>query len=220
MGEAGEDGRGAAALPRPVRLYDAARAPNPRRVRIFLAEKGITLPVRELAIMQGEHFAPEHMAKIGTHHVPALELADGTILTESVAICRYLEALTPEPPLMGRDPLEAAVIEMWQRRVEFQLFMPIGFVLRHGNPAMQVLERVQCPEWAEANRPRVLEGLNWLDRRLQTSPFIAGDEFSIADITGIVAIDFMRVIRQKIPEECSALAEWAERIHARPGCVA
>lgn len=208
-----------AALPEPVLLYDSPRAPNPRRVRIFMAEKGIELPRREIDIMAGVHFGEAYRGRIGTHHVPALELADGSILTESVAICRYLEAFHPEPNLMGRDAREAAEIEMWQRRVEFQLLLPVAFVLRHGNPAMAVLESPQVPEWAAANRPRVLQGLRWLDARLSRAPFVAGDRFTVADITAIVAIDFMRTIRQPLPEDCPALGAWAGRVRARPSMV-
>lgn len=203
-------------LPEPIRLYDTSRAPNPRRVRIFLDEKGLSLPVTEVTIMTGAHKEPGYRDRAGTHHVPALELADGTVLTETVAICRYLEALVPEPALMGRDAREAAIIEMWQRRVEFQLLMPIAFVLRHGNPAMAVLESPQVVVWAEHNRPRVVDALHWLNRRLAISEHVAGPEFSIADITAIVAVDFMRTIKQPIPEECAALSSWATRIRARP----
>jgi glutathione S-transferase len=120
---------------------------------------------------------------------------------------------------MGGDAREAAEIEMWQRRVEFQLLMPVAFVLRHGNPAMAVLERPQVPEWAEANRPRVVQGLAWLDARLARAPFVAGERFTIADITAIVTLDFMRTIRQPVPEECRALAAWAALVRARPGMV-
>ncbi|MEL6233855.1 MAG: glutathione S-transferase [Pseudomonadota bacterium] len=203
-------------LPQPIRLYDTARAPNPRRVRIFLDEKGLSLPVTDVTIMTGAHKASGYRDRAGTHHVPALELADGTMLTETVAICRYLEALVPEPALMGRDAREAAIIEMWQRRVEFQLLMPIAFVLRHGNPAMAVLESPQVAVWAEHNRPRVVDALHWLDRRLAGSEHVAGAEFSIADITAIVAVDFMRTIKQPIPEACAALSAWAARVRARP----
>ncbi|HEU0223071.1 MAG TPA: glutathione S-transferase [Paracoccaceae bacterium] len=205
-------------LPDPVLLYDTPRAPNPRRVRIFLAEKGVELPRTEIDIMQGVHFRAEYRARIGTHHVPALELEDGTILTESIAICRYIEALHPEPNLFGRDPLEMAQIEMWQRRVEFQLLLPVGFVLRHSSPAMKSMED-QVPEWAEANRPRVVKGLYWMNDRLSRAHYVAGERFTVADISAIVAIDFMRTIRQAIPEECAALAEWAQRVRARPSMV-
>lgn len=204
----------AGAAPLPVRLYDTPRAPNPRRVRIFMAEKGIDLPRVEIDIMAGVHFRAEYRTRIGTHHVPALELSDGTVLTETVAICRYLEAIHPEPNLFGRTPLETAEVEMWQRRVEFQLLLPVAYVLRHGNPAMKVLED-QVPEWAEANRPRVLAGLAWLESRLRQAPFLAGPRFTLADITAIVAIDFMRTIRQPLPEDHHALADWAGRVRAR-----
>lgn len=207
-------------LPHPIRLFDTARAPNPRRVRIFLAEKGLEVPVEEVEIMAGAHFDAAYRARAGSHHVPALELSDGTVLTETVAICRYLEALAPEPNLMGEGPLEQAVVEMWQRRVEFQLLLPIAFVLRHGNPAMAVLERRQCPEWAEINRPRVVAALEWLDARLGEAPFVAGRRFTIADVTAIVAVDFMRAIRQRVPEGCTALSRWAETIRARPSMAA
>jgi glutathione S-transferase len=205
-------------LPRPVRLIDSRPAPNPRRVRIFLAEKGIALPVEQVDIMAGDQFRA-HRARVGTHRVPALELADGRFLTESVAICRYLEALVPEPNLMGRDPLEAAEIEMWQRRVEFDLLLPIAFVLRHGNPKMAVMEE-QCPEWAEANRPRVLAGLAWLDARLGASRFVAGERFTIADITALVAVDFLRPTRIAVPEQHAALRAWREGLADRPSLAA
>ncbi|MEM9013324.1 MAG: glutathione S-transferase [Pseudomonadota bacterium] len=203
-------------LPQPTLLYESHRAPNPRRVQIFLAEKAVEIPRQEVDIMAGHHFGADYRDRIGTHHVPALELEDGSVLTETVAICRYIEALSPEPNLMGRDAREAAEIEMWQRRVEFQLLMPIAFVARHGLPAMQVLEQTQVPEWADANRPRVLAGLAWLDKRLQTSPFVAGDRFTIADITAVVGIDFMRVIRTGIPDDAVSLDTWLEKVRGRP----
>jgi len=168
---------GAMHLPAPELLVDCRPAPDPRRVRIFMAEKGIELPTEQVDIMAGEQFR-DHAARVGRHHLPALRLADGRWLTESVAICRYLEALAPEPNLMGADPLEAAEIEMWQRRVEFELFTPVAAVLRHGHPKMAVME-AQCPAWAEANRPRVDAALRALDARLRATPFVAGPRFSI-----------------------------------------
>lgn len=205
-------------LPAPELLVDCRPAPNPRRVRIFAAEKGIELPTEHVDIMAGEQFR-DHAARVGRHHLPALRLADGRWLTESVAICRYLEALVPEPNLMGADPLETAEIEMWQRRVELELFLPVAAVLRHGNPKMAVME-VQCPPWAEANRPRVEAALRALDARLAASQYVAGPRFSIADITALVALDFMRVIRTRIPEDCPALAAWHTRVAARPSAAA
>lgn len=205
-------------LPRPVRLFDCRPAPNPRRVRIFLAEKGVVLPMEQVDIMSGAQFGA-YRTRVGTHHVPALELEDGRYLTESSAICRYVEALWPEPNLMGQDALEAAEIEMWSRRAEFGLLAPAAAVLRHGNPKMAVMED-QCPEWAEANRPRVQAGLEWLDRRLGDSPHLAGARFTMADITAAVAVDFLRASRIVVPEELAALAEWRERVAARPAMAA
>lgn len=206
-------------LPLPELLIDAAYAPNPRRVRIFLAEKGVALPSEQVDIMAGAQFGA-HAARAGSHHVPALRLADGSWLTETVAICRYAEALWPEPNLMGADALEAARIEMWQRRVEFQLLAPIAAVLRHGNPRMAVMEPEQCPEWAEANRPRVLASLAWLDARLGETAFVAGERFTIADITALVAVDFLRPTRIAVPADCERLAAWREGLAARPSLEA
>ncbi len=205
-------------LPRPVRLFDCLPAPNPRRVRVFFAEKGVVLPTEQVDIMAGAQFG-EYRARVGTHHVPALELEDGRFLTESTAICRYVEALWPEPNLMGKNALEAAEIEMWSRRAEFGLLAPAAAVLRHGNPKMAVMED-QCPEWAEANRPRVIAGLEWLDRRLAESPYLAGGRFTIADITAAVAVDFLRPSRIAVPEDLGALAEWRKRLAARPAMAA
>jgi glutathione S-transferase len=201
-------------------LYDTPRAPNPRRVRLFLAEKGISLPTETVMIMDGSHFRPEYRDKVGTFHVPALGLSDGTILTETVAICRFIEALHPEPNLMGEGPLEQAVIEMWSRRVEFQLLLPIAQVLRHGNPAMAVLETPQCPEWAEVNRPRVANALDWLETILAQTPYVAGQRFTMADITALVAVEFMRAIKQPLPEAHTASHDWLTRLRARKGYVA
>ena len=205
-------------LPRPELLLDCAPAPNPRRVRIFLAEKGLEIPCEQVDIMAGAQFAA-HKTRVGSHRVPALRLSDGRWLTESVAICRYLEGIAPEPNLMGRDPLEAAEIEMWGRRLEFELLAPIAAVLRHGNPKMSVMED-QCPAWAEANRPRVLEGLAMLDARLAAMPFVAGARFTIADITALVAVDFLRAIRTAVPEACTALLAWRAGLAARPSLAA
>ena len=205
-------------LPRPDLLVDCHPAPNPRRVRMFMAEKGIVLPVEQVDIMAGDQFR-DHAARVGTHHVPALRLIDGRWLTETVAICRYLEALWPDPNLMGRDPLEVAEIEMWTRRIEFQLMTPIAAVLRHGNPKMAVMED-QCPAWAEANRPRVTAALAWLDARLAVSPYVAVGRFNIADITALVAVDFLRPIRIALPETCHALAAWSDGLADRPSRTA
>lgn len=206
-------------LPQPVLLNDQPQAPNPRRLNIFLAEKGIELPRHAVNLMEGEHKAPGYLAKVGAPVVPALELADGTVLTETVAICRYLEALHPEPNMMGRDPLETAVIEMWQRRVEFSLFMAVAHCFRHTNPRMAVME-TQSAEWGEINRGRIGPSLEALDARLAGRDWIAADRLTVADITAIVAVDFMRVIKYAFPEDLANLAAWRARMHARPSVAA
>lgn len=207
-----------------IRLYQSRRAPNPRRVNIFLMEKGPEIfdavERVEVDIMAGEHFAEGHTGKAGSHHVPVAELSDGTFLTETVAICRYIEALHPEPNLLGADPREAAIIEMWQRRMEFSVLMNIAYVVRHTIPAMQALEHAQVPEWGASCVARMGEALIGLDRRLQTSAFVAGDRFTIADITAWVGLDFMRVLKRGAPEGCDALAAWHERLKARPSAAA
>ncbi|MEM8755819.1 MAG: glutathione S-transferase [Pseudomonadota bacterium] len=207
-------------LPSLVRIYENRRAPNPRRVGIFLAEKGVEVERVEVDIMAGEHFRDEHRGKAGVHHVPVAELSDGTFLTETVAICRYVEALHPEPNLMGADAKEAAVIEMWQRRMEFSILMNIAFVARHTIPAMQALEHEQVPAWGEACVPRMEAALKGLDERLREAAFVAGERFTIADITAWVALDFMRVLRRGPPEGCDALAKWHGRMRERPSAVA
>lgn len=207
-------------LPALVRIYESRRAPNPRRVSIFLAEKGLEVERVEVDIMAGRHFEDEHRRRAGSHHVPVAELSDGTFLTETVAICRYIEALQPEPNLMGRDAKEVAVIDMWQRRMEFSILQNVAFVARHTIPAMAALEHVQVPEWGAACIPRMEEALKGLDARLRESAFVAGDRFTIADITALVAIDFMRVLRRGPPEGCDAIAAWLEGLRARPSAIA
>jgi glutathione S-transferase len=202
-------------LPQPVRLYDQPRAPNPRRVNIFLAEKGIEIERVNVDLMAGAHKQADYLAKVGVPQVPALELDDGTILTESVAICRYLEALQPEPNMMGRDVMEQVVIEKWQRLVEFRLFATVAACFRHTNPHLAVLED-QCADWGEVNRSRLDARLAEIDRRLEGRDWIAADRLTIADITALVAVDFLRVIKHPIPESYANLLAWVERMHARP----
>ncbi|MHA1527987.1 MAG: glutathione S-transferase family protein [Alphaproteobacteria bacterium] len=205
-------------LPQPVRLYEQPRAPNPRRVNIFLAEKGIEIERVNVDLMAGDHKQPDYLARIGVAQVPALELDDGTILTESVAICRYFEALQPEPNMMGRDVMEQVMIEKWQRLVEFRLFATVAICFRHTNPHLAVLED-QCSDWGEVNRGRIDGRLGELDRRLDGRDWIAADRLTIADITALVAVQFLRVIKHPIPEEQANLLAWVERMSARPSAV-
>jgi glutathione S-transferase len=203
-----------------MKLYDAARAPNPRRVRIFLAEKGLTVPTVPVDIGAGQHHSPAFTAVNPLQRVPALVLDDGTVLTESVAICRYFEGLKPEPPLLGRPGLEAATIEMWNRRVELHLYFPVSHVFRHLHPAMKELEIPQIAAWGEANKPRIMEFLSMLDDQLAKTQFIAGDAFSIADITGLIAVDFMKPAKLAVPDALTHVRRWHAEVAARPSAAA
>jgi len=201
-------------------LYEDSRAPNPRRVRIFLAEKGIEVERRHIDIMAEEHKAADMLARNPMARTPFLELDDGRVIAESIAICRYFEALQPEPALFGRDPVEIGMVEMWQRRVEQNLLMPVSFAFRHGNPRMAHLETPQVPAWAEANRPKILEALAFLDGELGARAFIAGDTYSVADITALCAIDFMRVLKLAPGEEHPHLRRWHGEVSSRPSAKA
>ena len=203
-----------------MKLYDGGRAPNPRRVRIFLAEKGFSVPRVPVDMGAMEHRGGEVSARNPLRRLPVLELDDGTVLCESVAICRYFEELQPEPALFGRGALGKAQVEMWQRRVELNLFMPVSQAFRHIHPAMKEWEVPQVPEWGEANKPKALDFLVLLDAELAQRQFAAGDEFSIADITGLVAIDFMKPARITIPDELTNVIRWHNALRARPSASA
>ena len=173
---------------RPSKLYNHSQAPNPRRVRIFAAEKGIELALEEIDILAGQSRTPEFLAKNSSGAVPVLELDDGSYLSESVAICRYLEGLHPEPNLLGRDLREQAEIERWNRRMELELFAPIARTVQNTSPIFQGRFK-QFPEYGEAQRAVVYQRLERMDRELNGHQFVAGDRFTIADITALVAID-------------------------------
>jgi len=152
--------------------------------------------------------------------VPILILDDGTAISESVAICRYFEEQQPEPPLFGRTPMERVLVEMWQRRMELALFFSVAQCFRHSHPAMAELEKPQIKEWAEVNRSRVLTLLSWLDEELAGRRYIAGDVYTIADITALVAVDFMKPARIERPSELKNLARWYEEVSSRPSAKA
>jgi len=203
-----------------MKLYDGGRAPNPRRVKIFLAEKGLSVPLEQVDLGKLAQKSPEYTAINPVQRVPALQLDDGTIITESIAICRYFETLHPEPPLFGRGAKQAATIEMWERRVEFHLLGPISHVFRNSHPAMKEMEVPQVPAWAEANKPRVMDFLAILDRELQGRRYVAGDEYSVADITGLVAVDFMKPAKLAVPDNLKNVKRWHEEVSARPSAKA
>jgi glutathione S-transferase len=200
-----------------MKLYlDAGRAPNPRRVRIFLAEKGVTLPVEAVDIGAQAHKSAAYRAINPIQRLPALMLDDGTVIAESIAICRYLEALHPAPPLFGEGAREQALVEMWQRRVEFHLLTVVSQAFRHLHPAMAPLEVPQIAAWGEANKPRAREFLAFLDAELAGRPYVAGERFSVADITAVVAVDFLKPAKIVVPEGLAHLQRWHREVSARP----
>ena len=203
-----------------MKLFDGGRAPNPRRVRIFLAEKGISVPLVPIDMAALEHKKEAVSSRNPLMRLPVLELDDGTILTETIAICRYFEELQPEPVLFGSGPLGKAVVEMWQRRVEFNLFAPIANAFRHIHPAMKEWEIPQVPEWGEVNKPKAVDFMRILDRELANREFVAGDAYSVADITGLVALDFLKPARIAIPEELANVLRWHQSIKSRPSAAA
>jgi glutathione S-transferase len=203
-----------------MQLYDGGRAPNPRRTRVFLAEKGIKLPMVQVDLGAMEQMSAAFAAINPIRRVPALVLDDGTVLTESIAICRYFEALQPEPPLFGRGALETARIEMWNRRLELHLLVPVSHVFRNTHPAMKAMEVPQVPAWAEANKPRILEFIAFLDGELKHRPFIAGETFTVADITGLISVDFMKPAKLAVPDEFAHLRRWHAEVSARPSASA
>jgi glutathione S-transferase len=205
---------------RRMKLYDAGRAPNPRRVRVFLAEKGISVPIEAVDLGALRHKSADYTAVNPLQRVPALVLDDGTVITESIAICRYFEEMQPQPPLFGRGALEKAQIEMWNRRLELNWLMPVSHVFRNTDPRMKAMEVPQVPEWAEANKPRIAEFIAWLDDELKDRPFVAGDSYSVADITGMIALDFMRPVKLAVPEELTHLRRWHADVSARPSAKA
>lgn len=209
---ASQAGKGAENL---MKLYDSRLAPNPRRVRIFLAEKGVTVPMENVDIGAKQHKTSEYAAINPLQRMPALVLDDGTVITESIAICRYFEALHPEPALFGAGAKGVALVEMWNRRCELNLFFPVSQVFRHTHPAMKDLEVPQISDWAEANRPRVIDALKIVDAQLKDTRFIAGDNYTVADITALCAVDFMKPARVTVPDDLIHVKRWHADVSAR-----
>ena len=194
-------------------------APNPRRVRIFAAEKGIELPMRDLSIPAREHKSDEFLTLNPRGQTPALQLDDGTVIAESVAICRYLEGLHPEAPLFGTEPLEQAMIEMWSRRVEMILMPPVGAVWVHTHAFTAALPGRNA-EWGETNRPRVDDAMRFFDTALDDREFLAADNYTIADILLLTTVDFAGFIGIAIPDDLASLRAWHARVSARPSAAA
>lgn len=203
-----------------MKLYDQPRTPNPRRVRIFLAEKGISVPSETIDLMQRHNTSPEFTALNPYQSIPVLVLDDGTALSESVAICRYFEELHPSPALFGTGALGRAEVEMWNRRMELGLFARVTHAFRHLIPAMEVMESPQFPAWGEANKAKVLEHYKLMDAQLARHRYIAGETFSIADITALVAVDFTRPLKIARPTEFAHLERWYGEVSTRPSAKA
>src|SRR5580658_6783661 len=203
-----------------MKLYDGGRAPNPRRVRIFLAEKGVNIPTEQVDLGKLQQRSDAYTAVNPMQRVPALVLDDGTLIAESIAICRYFEALNPEPPLFGRGALESALVEMWQRRMELHLFLPVATVFQHLHPAMKIMVDPQVAAWGEANKPRVGQFLQFLDGELKNRAFVAGTAYTVADITAMVAVDFMRVSKLTVPDDLTNVKRWYTAVTARPSAAA
>ncbi len=205
-----------------MKLYTYAGAPNPRRVHIYLAEKGIDVPFEPVDILKRANRQPEYVEKIDAMgRVPVLELDDGSHVAESVAICRYFEALEPEPALFGRTPFEQATIEMWIRRIELDFMVPLGLVWIHGNPLTKPVNPNQIAEIAERSRKQVGRYLGFLDGQLASREYIAGDAFSMADIVALCTYDFGAKLNDltHAPEH-THFARWHERVSSRPSAAA
>lgn len=201
-------------------LYGApSPVPNPRRVRIFLAEKGIELPETFVDMRARAHKVPDFLAKNPAGQLPVLELDDGRFLSESVAICRYLDALHPGPPLFGDDAFSTAEIDMWIRRVEFLVTSPIGMFWRHAHPFTAALIE-QFKDFGESNRANTERAFAWLDAQLADRPFIAGERFSMADICALTGVDFAAFIGLPMPEDAAHLRRWHGDVSARPSAQA
>ncbi|HJM60415.1 MAG TPA: glutathione S-transferase [Alphaproteobacteria bacterium] len=209
-----------------MKLYEFKAAPNPRRVRIFLAEKGIDVPTVQIDLQNREQHTPEFLARNPMGGVPCLELDDGSHISESVAICRYFEGLQPEPRLMGAMPEEAARIEMWNRRMELVGMAAAGEAFRNSVPAFadRALPGVdpvaQIPDLAQRGLERLPRFYERLDEGLAKTPYVAGESYSIADITALVAIDFAGWIKIQPDESLVNIADWYGRVSSRPSASA
>ncbi|TKW74974.1 MAG: glutathione S-transferase family protein [Bradyrhizobium icense] len=198
-----------------MKLYDLKAGTNPRRVRIFLSEKGVDIPKVEVDMLKGENRSEDFLAKNPMGTMPVLELDDGTFLSESVAICRYIEELHPDPPLMGTNARERALVEMWNRRAELELLRPITDAFVHLSP-FWAGRREQIPATGEASRQAALSRMAWLDAELAGRPYLAGDAYTIADITAQCACVLGKNTGTPIPPDLSSLTRWFAGVSARP----
>ncbi len=188
-------------------------APNPRRVRLFLKAKGLTIEEKMVSLMAREHKSDEVVALNPRGQVPFLELDDGRVIAETISICRYLDDLHPEPPLIGRDPFERAETDMWIRRVETALGTPVGLFWQHGHPLTARLVQ-QIPAMGEAAKAQALAMIGWFDGQLSSRPYLAGERFTLADIALLSIVDFGGWIGLAMPDDAAALKGWHARVTA------
>jgi glutathione S-transferase len=204
-----------------MKLYTYPGAPNPRRVHVFLAEKGVQVPTETVDIMKRSNRQPDFLAKNPFGGIPVLELDDGSHLAESVAICRYLEALHPEPALFGRTPAEIGAVDMWIRRLELQLMMQVGLVWVHGSPLTKSVVPKQLPEMAEMAKAGVARTFDTLDASLGARPFFAGSAYTMADVIALTTFDFAADFLGLRPApDAKNLARWHAEVSARPSAAA
>ena len=202
-------------------FYDSALpAPNPRRVRIFLAEKGMRIPMAHVSIPKAEHRTKAYLAVNPLGQTPALAFDDGRVLTESLAICRYFEALHPEPPLFGHGAHNIAEIDMWTRRVELRMMAPLGAVWLHTHPWTARFVSPQFTDYGESQRPLVVAAMHEFDHALAGTEWLDGERYTIADIVLLTTIDFATFVGVPMPEACENLRAWHARASARPSAVA
>ena len=199
-----------------MQLYDLKAGMNTRRVRIFLAEKDLQLPTTDVDMKAGENRSPAFLNKNPMGTMPVLELDDGSYLAESVATCRYLEeTVRPEPNLFGRDARERAEIEMWNRRMELEIMLPIAANFQHSSPFWKGL-RTQIPEAGELARNNALQRMSWLDAELSKRQFIAGSRYTIADITAQCALVLGKNTGTPVAQEMGNLGRWFREVSSRP----
>ncbi len=209
-----------------MKLYDMKDAPNPRRVRVFLAEKGIKLDTVQIDIMGGENLQEDYLAVNPRGVLPTLQLDNGSIIDEAAAICRYFEDTHPAPPLFGDTPQSKAAVESWIRQIETDAFTPAADVLRNTNPVFEnrsvpgTSDTPQVPALAERGVQRIQGFYARLDQHLATSSYVAHNCFTAADITAMCAIDFAEFVGVEVPAELVRLAEWRTRVSARPSAAA
>lgn len=202
-----------------MKIYENKIAPNPRLVRIFLAEKGVALEYVQIDLAKGDNLSDELKSKNVTTKVPFLELDDGTCIGETVAICRYFEEIQPEPPLMGTTPLEKATIEMWRRRVEMYFFLPVGNCFQHTTGFFKD-RMTPIADWGVEAGKNAIDFLPVLEQQLENNAYVAGESFSIADITLLAAIDFARAVKIRLADEHINLKRWHALVSSRASAQA